>query len=608
MRVRFLVLGFLSIADDHEEVVLPRSRPATLLSALLLHHDEIVPVDYLHRAIWGDRLPTTARATLHTYVSRLRRLFVKFGLPADLIRTMPSGYRITVDGADLDLARFRELTDAAEAADDPEAELRLLTEALALWRGAPLANVESAALHREAVPRLTAQWTRAAERRFDLELDLGRARQVLPELRSAVGAHPRHERFRELLVEALGRAGRTTEALAECRRATRYLVDEAGLPASPALRRLEAALTEGEPLGGRTADEAVEPAPAPASPARPVGFGPLPANLPRFVGRESEVAALTDRLTLPRPGPAVIVLTGPPGVGKTALAVHLAHEVADAFPGGRYSMRMGEGDGGARTAGEAVGEVAPVGDGGPAPGDRDGDRRVLVLLDDALDAEQVATLLPRGPGSAAIVTSRASLADLAITRGAWVCRLGALEPAESREFLGALLGSARVEAEPEAVADLARLCSNFPIALRISALWLALRPGCRIADYVESFRADPLSRLALSDASGVSVARLLERSVRQLDPRVVDAFIKVGACGSAEVTTDYCAMLLGGGRAETAEVLQALVEANLLEERAPGYYYLHEIFRSFALWLATPPAPMADMLVGCPDSRWDEER
>ncbi len=603
MHVRFLVLGMLSISNHREEIVLRPSRSATLLSALLLNYDEIVPVDDLNRAIWGDRLPSTAKSTLQTYISRLRRLFTGYGLPGDLIQTVPSGYRLSVTGSDLDLAQFRELTSVAELESDPRAELRLLTEALSLWRGAPLANVESESLHADAVPRLTVQQLRTAERRFDLQLELGETRRLLPELRTVVGAHPGHERFREQLVELLHRTGRPTEALAECRRAKQYFAETLGVALGPTLLTREAAIAQGDSADdlsyGRGADEVDRPDAHRAGRERvtipdTVGVASrLPADLPRFVGRRAETDSLVEQLTADRPGPASIVITGPPGVGKSALAVRVAHLVSKAFPGGQYSVRLGGTDDRRPTAEEVVRDLTSIGpDGHGSRGltwsaatglrDRSGDGRVLLLLDDALTAEQVLPLLPTAAGAAVLVTSRTTFGELAITRGASVCRIGPLDVADSRELLAALLGVGRVDAEPTAIDDLAGLCSNFPLALRISALWLSLRPRCRIVDYVDAFRIDPLSRLELSDASGISVSKLLQGSLRRLEPRLVDLFLMIGRSGVPEVSIERAALQLGLPVAEVGKLLEMLVEANLLEECAPGKYFIHGIFQSFA--------------------------
>jgi SARP family transcriptional regulator, regulator of embCAB operon len=236
---RFLVLGPLSLADDSGSVVLQPSKPATLLATLLLHPGEMVSVEFLQRRIWGEEQPGTAKAALQTCVLRLRRLFGRYGLSADLIEAIPGGYRITADPELLDLTCFRDLVARAGEAADPAEELRLLRTALALWRGPALPNVQSELLHREEVPRLHEERLRIVERVFDLELAAGRCRQVLAELRAVAEANPFHERFWEQLIEALHRTGRRADALAEHQRISRQLRDQLGVDPGSGLRRLQ---------------------------------------------------------------------------------------------------------------------------------------------------------------------------------------------------------------------------------------------------------------------------------------------------------------------------------------------------------------------------------
>jgi DNA-binding SARP family transcriptional activator len=250
---RFLVLGPLSIADDTGSVVLQPSKPATLLAALLLHPGTMVSVEFLQRRIWGEEQPSTAKAALQTCVLRLRRIFARYGVAADVIEAIPGGYRITTDPGLLDLTCFRDLVRRAGESPDPATELELLRSALALWRGPALTNVQSDLLHREDVPRLEEERLRALERVFDLELAAGRCREVLAELRSVAESHRFHERFWEQLIEALHRCGRRGDALAEHQRITRLLAEELGVDPGTDLRSLQQAVLRGDDLSGPAA-------------------------------------------------------------------------------------------------------------------------------------------------------------------------------------------------------------------------------------------------------------------------------------------------------------------------------------------------------------------
>lgn len=315
-RTRFTVLGLLTVTDGRDSIPLQPSRPAALLAALLLHANSSVSVELLQRVIWGEDTPLQAKAALHSCVLRLRRLFAKYGVSGNAIEAVPGGYRLTADAETLDLVEFRELLRRAYSAAEPEAELRLLRAALALWQPPLLPNVHSDLLHRDEVPRLREDWLRAIERVFDLELAAGRHREALAEIWPAARAHPLHERFTGQLMEALCRAGRRAEALAEYRRAKEHLADQLGVDPGPALRDLELTILRGEPLPGspveRDAETAVvavvaeaaadttaapgaetaaadgteDPArrdtsaPADGVPDPPAGAGPLPAAAP----------------------------------------------------------------------------------------------------------------------------------------------------------------------------------------------------------------------------------------------------------------------------------------------------------------------------------------
>ncbi|MFI8356727.1 BTAD domain-containing putative transcriptional regulator [Streptomyces cyaneofuscatus] len=601
--MRFQLLGPLALADGPDVVVLQPSKPVILLAALLLHANSTVSADYLQRAVWGEDQPATARAALQTCVLRLRRLFTKHGVTGTSIEAVPGGYRITAGPPTLDLLGFRDQVRRATAlAGDPEAELYTLKDALSLWQGSLLANVRSDVLHRDEVPRLSEERLRAVERVCDLLLGLGRCGEALVDLWTATRVYPGHERFHEQLIEALYRTGRQSQALAEYRRVKGFLLDELGVDPSPSLRQLELSILRGEDLGGggavraavesapaRAAAPAHAPAPGATSrviqgavvplPAAAAGAGPVFPAVPHFTGREAEAAAMAARLTAPPPPgadggrPLTVLVSGAPGIGKSALAQHVAHLVRDSFPAGRLLVRMTRADGHPRTADEVAAEV------GAALGPARAGERALLVLDDVVDADQVRPLLTP-PDLAVVVTSRMGLGGLIATHGGWVHRLTAFTEAESYALLLAALGTERVEAEPRAARQLAALCGHFPAALRILTARLLTRPRLRLGDAVDWLGDDPLARLTLTDSPDHSVSGLFDRALDRLDPRLSEALLRIGA-GPPELLGE--AIKTDGKQKHPPvpeDVLEQLADAGLLEDGPPGPYRIHDLLRA----------------------------
>lgn len=588
--MRFQLLGPLSITEGAETVVLQPSKPTNLLAALLLHANEVVSASYLQRAIWGEEQPATAKAALQTCVMRLRRIFVKHGVTEAPIEAVPGGYRITAGPRTLDLIGFREqVRRAAEPAHDPEARLYLLQDALSLWGSAPLANVRSEVLQRDAVPRLAEERLRAVERACDLQLGLGRCGDALVELWSVTRAHPGHERFHEQLIEALYRTRRQAEALAEYRRIKDYLLEELGVDPSPALRRLELAILRGDdlaPAGGGSSPGTGPPATgavAGHTPQPSAAVAPVPP-VPSFTGRSGQLSAMSAWLTEPREEALTVLVSGAPGVGKTALACHIAHLVRDGFPAGRFLVRMTGPDGAPRGGEEVAAELART------LRDRAPGERALLVLDDVVDADQVRPLLAVGPGGTAIVTSRRGLAGLIATHGGQVQRLSVFTPEESHRLLLAVLGPERVEREPEAARELAELCGHLPLALRIAAARLLTRPGLALADGAAWLAEDPLARLSLTDSPGMSVNRVLEAALGRLEPRLAEAFVRAGALPAAFRPQD-AASALGLDRPEAEEALERLADSGFLEEGPPGPYRMHDLLRRYARRIAERNRP-----------------
>ncbi len=602
-KLEFCLLGPLLVRRGGAVLPMPRGNQRAVLAVLLLNRGRVVSVGEIAETLWGPAPPPSAPATVRNYVKRLRRVL---GDPGQArIVTRSPGYVIRVDPGELDVARFEALLDGARNAargGSWEAAADQAREAMALWRGEPLADVESEALALREVPRLAELQLQAAELRIDAELRLGRHGVVIAELERMAAAYPLREHLHALLMLALYRDGRRAEALAAYQRARRLLVDELGAEPGAELRELHRQiLTAGPVLAGPESGQ-LPPGGAGPSGAGPAGVVPreLPGPVPQFVGRAAELADLTgmlERASAHRPKTLVIsAIAGTAGVGKTALAAHWAHQVADRFPDGQLHVNLRGYDPGQpmsaadalagflRSLGVAEQDI-PAQTGERAARYRSllAGRRMLIMIDNAWDVEQVRPLLPGSPSCAAVVTSRDALAGLVARDGAHRLDLGLLPPAEAVGLLRAVIGE-RVDAEPEAAATLAGYCARLPLALRVAAERAAASPGVSLAD-VTSELADQQERLDLLDAAGdrlTALRAVFSWSVRHLDGQAARAFRLLGLHPVADFDVYAAAALTDTTLRQARRLLDRLARAHLIEPAGTGRYGMHDLLRAYA--------------------------
>lgn len=610
MDASFRLLGSAEIAVGPQTVPLPSNKPCIVLATLLLCANEFVSAERLREAVWGDAPPSTARATLQTYVLRLRHLLAKHEITRCPILTVPRGYTIQVGKDDLDVLRFRYAAQVARRhadAGELDAESRCLSAALDLWRGPALSNVDSELLHREEVPKLAEERLEMMERYLDVELLLGRYRGLVPELRALTAAHPHRERFAEQLIEALYRSGRQSEALAEYRRIRTDLVDSLGIDPGPRLRELELTILRGDSMAADEPDhrELVigRPATPDEVPADSQGAARLPLDVPDFVGREDFGTAILDDLVdaAGRQEQAIATISGSPGVGKTALAVHVAQQARTAFPDGQWLVRLRRADGVPRQPDAVLLELLqnlgvdttglPERTAALAATYRSAlnGRRVLLVLDDVVDSQQAEQLLPGTSGSAVLLTSRMSLIGLTTLWGIRSHRLPVLDDESARRLLIRLLGEQRTAAEPEAVAKLAELCGGLPLALRIAATKLQQRDDPDLAAFVGWLSVNPLAKLSVGRDPAISVRREFESSYRRLEQQAQQLFAFIGSRPAAGVGADQVAIRFGIADFEAEELFDQLLDANLIECSTAGRYSATGLLRRYATQLAQTP-------------------
>jgi DNA-binding SARP family transcriptional activator len=604
--MEFFLLGSLLVCPAaRAELRVPSGKQRVVLAVLLLRSNHVVSTDVLIEAVWGSEPPPSARAAIRNYVKRLRK--VLGGAGHDLIRSVPGGYLIRVAASDLDVTRFEELEragrEAAEAGDwDRAADL--LRDGLSLWRGEALEDVRSDWLAVRELPRLAELRLRALETRIELDLRLGRRADAIADLWRLTSVHPLRERLYRLLMLALCQDGRYGEALTIYQSVRRVLVRELGTEPGPDLRHLHRRILASDPSlagpgPGRVAGAAVT-----GSGMRAGSLPPrqLPAAARHFSGRSAELMALRRLTEEPvRTGPPMtIAVTGAAGVGKTALALRWAHEVAARFPDGQLHADLRGYDPGspALSAEVLAGFLRSLGVPESAiPADQTeraacfrslvAEQRVLVVLDNARSAEHVRPLLPATPGCAAIVTSRDSLAGLVVRDGVQRLDLDLLPFTDAVCLLRSLIGT-RVEADPAAARTLAVQCARLPLALCGAAELAGARPAAPLADLVRLL-TDRHQRLDLLDGGGdprTAVRGVFSWSYRHLDRDSARAFRLLGLHPDTYIEPHAGAALLGTTVAHARRLLMALARAHLIRPVGPARYAMHELLRVYAAELA----------------------
>jgi DNA-binding SARP family transcriptional activator len=593
--VLFRLLGPVRLDLSRRKVDLGPDKQRCLLAVLLLSPGQPVPVEALADKIWGDGQPRQVRNVLSTYVTRLRRAIESAGPVTELIRLRhdAGGYLVDCEPEQVDLHWARGLAREASACGDDARAALLYRQVLTAWQPVALAGISGtwADRTRESLQQqrfgIVSGWAKA-------ELRLGRAAAVVDELRDLVASNPTAEEMAAPLMVALARTGREAQALDCYAQLRQALAEELGADPGIELKDLHRAILRGEV-------DAVAPTP-------PAGWRVVPAQLPPdvrgFSGRRAELTQLDETLRAGGEQPTAVVisaLSGTAGVGKTALAVHWAHQLRYMFPDGQmYANLRGFHQGGLATSpAEALRAFLDALDVPPSliPAGLDAQaalyrsllagKRMLIVLDNARDAEQVHPLLPGAPGCLVIVTSRNQLSGLVAAVGALPLTLDLLPVAEARELLAHRLGEGRIAAEPRAADEIVALCACLPLALSIVAAQAAAQPGFRLTTLADKLREAHGSLDAFDGGDAAIDARaVFSWSYNTLSAGAARLFRLLGLHPGPDIAGPAAASLAGAPMMQVRQLLVELTRANLVTERTLGRYSLHDLLRAHATELA----------------------
>ncbi|WP_434439983.1 BTAD domain-containing putative transcriptional regulator [Lentzea sp. E54] len=566
---RFRLLG--EVTADGRPLATTHSSVLSVLSLLLLDVDRVVRTDRLVDGLWGERLPARPRDALYSYLSRLRAV-----LPPDVaVRQRSGGYVLEADPRSVDLHQFRALVATAPA--DDEQRVETLTRALALWSGEPFTGLTAPGLDAMR-PALAAEHFAAVLDLHDARLRLGQHAELVPVLQPLAEQHPHDERLTRQLLLALTACGRQHDALHHYHALRERLADGLGVDPAPETQQVYQRILDGRPASCGVPRE-------------------LPARPGYFSARTAELAALTGAVT---EGPGRVVVSGPGGVGKTALVLSWAHDHLDLFPDGQLHVDLlGFTPSGTPVtpadalqrllAGLGVTNVPESVDARAALfRSTVADRRMLLVLDNAADSAQVMPLLPGTASCAVLITSRDRLHGVVTTVGARSLPLAALSTSDARLLLGERLGTARLDAAPQAVEELLTWCAGLPLALSAVAGHARMRPGFGLGVLADDLRdsSDRLDAMDLDDPAA-SLTVVLSSSYRALEPRHARTFGLLAAAPGPDISL-ACAKALTGDPRVRGD-LRTLERVSLAEEHLPGRWRLHDLVRLYGQAHAAPP-------------------
>nr|WP_307845597.1 BTAD domain-containing putative transcriptional regulator [Planomonospora sp. ID67723] len=577
------------------------STQRALVAILLLNTGRVVPVRELIGALWEDP-PETALGQVQTRVWRLRTLLNggegQGSENRAVLVTRPGGYLLQAERDALDFARFEDgvgraralLAEAGtEAAKAAAADL--LEESLALWRGPAFSDVDVAAV-RSAAAALEELRLLAVEERMEAALALGRHRDVVPELQDWVARHPFNERLRGQLMLALYRSERQAEALETYRDGHRLIVAELGVEPQRPLQDLHRDILLSASRLDRPDAGLAPPRPRAARPRRP---RELPPDIAGFTGRDAVVEQMAGLLSEPGPVPAVAVVSGRAGTGKTAVAVHVAHRIQERFPDGQFFVDLRGLD--RRPADASVvlarlldrlgvedgGDTADLSERSALYRAHMADRRVLLVLDNAGSEAQIRPLLPGGHGCAVIVTGRRRFGGLENARS---FDLDVLTEDEAVELLVRTVGPDRAGAGPDA-RRIVQLCGRLPLAIRVAGARLRGRPHWRLSRLVDLL-ADERNRLDTLHAGDMGVRASVALSYEGIDERAARLFRLLGVLEAPTFGGWVAGPLLGVPDERAEELMETLVEARLIDvahvdgDSGAVRYRIHDLLRLYA--------------------------
>jgi tetratricopeptide (TPR) repeat protein/DNA-binding SARP family transcriptional activator len=593
-RVEFRILGPVELWADGKRHDLGSRKERCVLAVLLWELGRPIAASTLIDQVWGDDPPAKPLDSLYSNVSRLRsRLRHACGNGRDWELRRSGSYALDVSQSEVDFRRFRELRDnarAAAASGDDERVSALLHEAEQLWRGAPLADIGGMWADRVRL-NLNEEHYAASLMRFDAELRLGRHTSLVGELFDLAAQHPLKEAPTKCLMLALYRSGRTPDALSAYLTFWRRLRDEVGSEPSTDLRSLHQRILNDDP------ELAVKSPARPLQPGTPTTGMPsgtpastLPRDNPDFTGRAAELDTLSAWMSSGQAQSAVpvVAISGMPGVGKTALAVHAAHMHADRYADQLYVSLRGHAPDGdpmdpasvLRALLRALGVMddvipASIEDRAALWRSRLAGRRALILLDDALDSAQVRPLLPGTSGCLVLITARRRAIDLP---GVLWLPLDPMPPTEAASLFTRIAGKDRIR-DHAGVASVLRLCGYLPMEIQIAGSELRRHPAWDTRDLA--------SRLQENRAEDRQVGAALALSYRHLTT-AQQRLLRRLALHPGPGFSRYAAAAAAGDQSagETERGLDALLDHYLIEEPAPGRFAFHDLIRVYARHLA----------------------